>query len=57
MHSNNLKCKDCKHGYSYFKQITNEKGLPDFLVIAKCRLGNDINTDGSPKSSNCFEPR
>ena len=57
MHSNNVKCKNCKHSYSYFKQITNDKGLPDFIVIAKCRLGKKILPDGTPESSNCFEER
>ncbi len=57
MHSNNIKCKDCKHSYSYFKQITNEKRLPDFIVVPKCRLEKNILPDGSPESYDCFEPR
>jgi len=55
--SKEKRCENCKHSYSYFKQITTEKGLPDFITIPKCRLGRKILPDGTPECDNCFEPR
>jgi hypothetical protein len=52
-----VKCVNCKHSYSYFKQITNEKGLPDFITIPRCRLDHEILPDGTPLCLDCFEPR
>jgi hypothetical protein len=52
-----IKCKNCKHSYSYFKQTKDETGLPDFIVIPRCRLGNKVLLDGTPKYPDCFEPR
>ena len=52
-----IKCKNCKHSYSYFKQITNEKGLQDFITIPKCRLNKKIKPDGTPADHDCFKPR
>ena len=50
-------CKNCKHCYSFFKQITNEKGLPDFISIPKCRKEYKIKEDGTPFFKDCFERR
>ena len=52
-----LKCKDCKHSYSYFKQITDENGVLDFVAMLRCRLDHDIKDDGTPVCPDCFEPR
>jgi len=52
-----LRCENCKHYYSYFKQITNEKGQPDFITVPSCRIDKEINLDGTPADPNCFEPR
>ena len=52
-----IKCENCKHSYSYFKQITNDKGLPDFVTMLKCRLDNEIKENGTPVCIDCFEPR
>ena len=57
MDQQNCFCKDCKHCYTYFKQITNERGLPDFISIPKCRKDYKINSDGTPFSNDCFEHR
>ena len=52
-----IQCKDCKHFYNYFKQIKDERGLPDFVAIPRCRLGNEIKPEGHPADPNCFESR
>jgi len=52
-----IKCENCKHSYTYFKQIMNENGMPDFVTMLKCRLGNEIKPDGKPGCIDCFEPR
>ena len=52
-----IHCENCIHSYSYFKQITNEKGLADFITIPRCRLDKEINVDGTPKCPSCFEGR
>ena len=51
------RCKDCKHCYSYFKQIKKEDGTFDVVIIPKCRLENRILEDGTPAKLDCFEPR
>ena len=53
----NIKCKDCKHSYPFFKQSKDEKGLLDFIITNRCRLDNKILPDGTPECVNCFEPR
>ena len=52
-----IQCKDCKHYYKFFKQITDEKGMQDFIVIPKCRIGYEISEEGTPAKPRCFEPR
>ena len=52
-----IRCKDCKHSYSYFKQITNDRGMIDFVTMLKCRLDHEIKEDGTPECADCFEPR
>lgn len=52
-----LKCVNCKHSYSYFKQTKDEKGLPDFIIIPHCRLDNIILPDGTPECTDCFEAK
>ena len=52
-----MRCENCKHYYSYFKQITNEDGLPDFIIVPSCRLDNELKLDGTPVSPDCFEPK
>ena len=51
------RCKDCKHYYNYFKQITTEEGLIDVITIPKCRLGHEIKQDDSIANLDCFESR
>jgi len=51
------KCKNCKHSYSFFKQVTNEDGLPDFVTVPRCRLENEILPNGAPLCPDCFEAR
>lgn len=51
------RCENCKHSYSYFKQITDKKGLPDFETVLRCRLDHEIKEDGTPGCIDCFEPR
>ena len=52
-----IKCKNCKHSYSYFKQKRDENGFPDFVIIPRCRLNNKILEDGTPACPDCFEQR
>jgi len=52
-----IKCENCKHSYSYFKRITSETGLPEFVVSLRCRLDYEINEDGTPGCNGCFETR
>ena len=51
------KCKNCKHSYSLFKQVTDENGLPIFITEPRCRLDKEILPDGLPVCTDCFEPR
>lgn len=52
-----LKCQNCKHYYSFFKQTKDERGMPDFTSIPKCRHNHKILPDGTPSCPDCFEPR
>jgi hypothetical protein len=52
-----IKCANCKHSYSFFKQTKDENGFPDFVTIPRCRLDNKITSDGTPECPDCFEPR
>jgi len=52
-----IKCENCKHSYSYFKRITSETGLPDFVVSLRCRLDYEVKEDGTPGCTDHFEER
>jgi hypothetical protein len=52
-----VRCENCKHFYSYFKETKDEKGMEDFVIVPRCRLDLEIRPDGRPANPDCFEPR
>jgi len=52
-----VRCENCKHFYTYFKETKDEKGMVDFVIVPRCRLDLEIRPNGTPVSSDCFEPR
>ena len=52
-----IRCENCKHYYSFFQESKDEKGMPDFVTVPRCRLDHEILPGGIPADCDCFEPR